>query len=79
MKDADVNELKAMLGDVNLPSWLQFPDFERVGWFNLVIQQLWYTTLLVSAGLWRGGERRGRGEEGREGDSWLWQRRAVSG
>eukprot|EP00884_Botryococcus_braunii_P012979 jgi/Botrbrau1/21682/Bobra.43_1s0078.2 len=41
LKDTDVEDLKNMLGDVNLPSWIQFPDFERVAWFNLILEQLW--------------------------------------
>ena len=26
---------------MELPSWLAFPDVERVGWVNTVVKQLW--------------------------------------
>lgn len=41
LKDMDKDTLKEVLGDVNLPSWITFPDFERVGWVNEVLDQLW--------------------------------------
>jgi hypothetical protein len=28
-------------GEINLPSWIQYPDFQRVQWVNTVMQQLW--------------------------------------
>ncbi|KAL3139207.1 hypothetical protein ABBQ32_005978 [Trebouxia sp. C0010 RCD-2024] len=37
----DSSTLKKVLGQVNLPSWVNFPDFERVGWLNSVLGQLW--------------------------------------
>ncbi|KAA6419256.1 MAG: hypothetical protein FRX49_10780, partial [Trebouxia sp. A1-2] len=41
LKDMDSKTLKKVLGQVNLPSWVNFPDFERVGWLNSVMGQLW--------------------------------------
>ena len=41
LKDVDKDTLKEVLGDVTLPSWITFPDFERVGWVNDVFEQLW--------------------------------------
>lgn len=41
LKDMDSSTLKKVLGQVNLPSWVNFPDFERVGWLNSVMGQLW--------------------------------------
>ena len=41
LKDVDKDTLKEVLGNVSLPSWITFPDFERVGWVNDVIDQLW--------------------------------------
>ncbi|CAL5224210.1 g6855 [Coccomyxa viridis] len=41
LKDMDTDTLRKVLGDVNLPSWVNFPDFERVNWANLVIGQMW--------------------------------------
>ena len=41
LKDVDKDTLKKILGDVPLPSWITFPDFERVGWVNDTIEQLW--------------------------------------
>lgn len=32
-----VHTTVAMLLQVNLPSWVNFPDFERVGWLNSVL------------------------------------------
>lgn len=37
LKDMDSQTLKKVLGQVNLPSWVNFPDFERVGWLNSVM------------------------------------------
>ena len=31
--EADEGTLKKMLGTSQLPSWINFPDFERVGWY----------------------------------------------
>ena len=31
----------ACCSQVDLPSWLAFPDVERVGWVNTVVKQLW--------------------------------------
>ncbi|KAK9807354.1 hypothetical protein WJX73_005591 [Symbiochloris irregularis] len=41
LKNVDKKTLKEVLGDVDLPSWITFPDFERVGWVNDTIDQLW--------------------------------------
>ncbi|CAK0785413.1 hypothetical protein CVIRNUC_008622 [Coccomyxa viridis] len=41
LKDMDTETLRKILGDVNLPSWINFPDFERVNWANLVLNQMW--------------------------------------
>ena len=30
-----------MYVQISLPAWLAFPDVERVGWINSVVQQLW--------------------------------------
>ncbi|BDA48413.1 Synaptotagmin-2 [Coccomyxa sp. Obi] len=41
LKDMDVHTLRQVLGNANLPSWINFPDFERVNWVNMVFTQLW--------------------------------------
>ena len=41
LKNVDKKTLKEVLGDVDLPSWITFPDFERVGWVNDTMDQLW--------------------------------------
>ncbi|KAK9917790.1 hypothetical protein WJX75_008296 [Coccomyxa subellipsoidea] len=41
LKDMDVQTLRKVLGNANLPSWINFPDFERVNWVNMVFSQLW--------------------------------------
>ncbi|EIE27751.1 hypothetical protein COCSUDRAFT_45975 [Coccomyxa subellipsoidea C-169] len=41
LKDMDVHTLRHVLGNANLPSWINFPDFERVNWVNMVFSQLW--------------------------------------
>ncbi len=52
----DLDSLRQVLGEVNLPSWIQFPDFERVGWFNLIIQQMWCAPVVevVCTQMWNG-------------------------
>ncbi|KAK9865697.1 hypothetical protein WJX84_002675 [Apatococcus fuscideae] len=40
-RDLDTDTLRHALGQFTTPSWMQFPDFERVGWVNSVIGQLW--------------------------------------
>ncbi len=34
LRDMGPEPLGKMLGDVDLPSWINFPDFERVRWVN---------------------------------------------
>ena len=29
------------VSQANLPSWMRFPDYERVGWINDLLTQLW--------------------------------------
>ncbi|MCJ1425923.1 hypothetical protein MMC29_003824 [Sticta canariensis] len=40
-RELDVKTLKRVLGGANFPSWMQFPDRERVGWINDLLTQLW--------------------------------------
>ncbi|KAK9861272.1 hypothetical protein WJX84_001563 [Apatococcus fuscideae] len=41
IKDMDSQTFKRLLGSVDMPSWMTYPDFERVGWVNTVLGQLW--------------------------------------
>lgn len=33
--------MRRLLGNVDLPSWVNFPDYERVAWLNGILRQLW--------------------------------------
>ncbi|KAK9812293.1 hypothetical protein WJX73_010507 [Symbiochloris irregularis] len=39
--DLDARSLKRILGEGNIPSWMKYPDNERVGWINDLLKQLW--------------------------------------
>lgn len=51
LKDMDDKTLKKVLGSVDLPSWVNFPDYERVGWVNSIISQLWPHVSMAATGL----------------------------
>ena len=34
VRDMEPEALNKMLGEMDLPSWINFPDFERVRWVN---------------------------------------------
>lgn len=40
LSDMDTDQLKRLLGDVPLPVWAAFPDFERVKWVDRILAQL---------------------------------------
>ncbi|PSC68066.1 Extended synaptotagmin-3 isoform A [Micractinium conductrix] len=37
----DAQELRQLLGGLELPSWAVYPDHQRVAWLNTVVKQLW--------------------------------------
>eukprot|EP00884_Botryococcus_braunii_P002166 jgi/Botrbrau1/11950/Bobra.341_1s0015.1 len=37
----DGRKLKEIVGEENVPSWVRFPDHERVGWANDLLTQFW--------------------------------------
>ncbi|KAL4853047.1 Synaptotagmin-2 [Chlorella vulgaris] len=41
LSQMDAQELRQVLGELNLPSWVQYPDFERVQWLDSIMKQLW--------------------------------------
>ncbi|KAK9815210.1 hypothetical protein WJX72_000038 [[Myrmecia] bisecta] len=41
LKDLDATKLREVMGQVALPAWLNYPDFERTGCVNQVLDQLW--------------------------------------
>ncbi|KAK9836322.1 hypothetical protein WJX81_005293 [Elliptochloris bilobata] len=41
VRDMEPEALNKMLGEVDLPSWVNFPDFERVRWVNAVLDGAW--------------------------------------
>ncbi|KAL0027376.1 hypothetical protein WJX79_006298 [Trebouxia sp. C0005] len=51
LKDMDDKTLKKVLGSVDLPSWVNFPDYERVGWVNSIISQLWPHVSMAATGI----------------------------
>ena len=34
VREMEPEALEQMLGEIDLPSWVNFPDFERVRWVN---------------------------------------------
>ena len=47
-------EVRRLLGDVDLPGWVNYPDFERVAWCNGIIRQL-YPSAGRAAAAWAEG------------------------
>lgn len=41
LKEADPKLLKEVLGKADVPSWMTMPDWQRVGFLNQIIDQLW--------------------------------------
>lgn len=39
LADADADTLKLLLGE--LPTWCNYPDYDRVTWLNTLLMQLW--------------------------------------
>jgi len=46
LRDMGPEALGKMLGDVDLPSWINFPDFERVRWVNTGASARFSTTFV---------------------------------
>ncbi|KAK9843817.1 hypothetical protein WJX81_007480 [Elliptochloris bilobata] len=40
-QDMSVDSIKRLVGEANMPSWVRYPDRERVGWVNDILSQLW--------------------------------------
>lgn len=48
MQRLDARKIREVLGEAQLPAWLQFPDHERVQWIDDILLQLWpYVDLAV--------------------------------
>lgn len=41
LRQMDDEQIKRVMGDTNLPSWINYPDFERVAWINTILTQIW--------------------------------------
>ncbi|KAL4444585.1 hypothetical protein ABPG77_002402 [Micractinium sp. CCAP 211/92] len=41
LNQLDADELRRLLGGVNLPSWVTYPDYQRVQWVSTMVRQIY--------------------------------------